>query len=77
MDAWNSLEIPGSLQEGQRYYLRQARGDGQAAELAPVTFLAYTSCPAAVIVRLADNTRQRCERDELLSVVFVDKIASR
>jgi len=47
MDAWNSLEIPGSLQEGQRYYLRQARGDGQAAELAPVTFLAYTSCPAA------------------------------
>ena len=68
MDKSIDLVRPELLQEGQPYYLRQFRSGQRLADFVLVTFWAYTSCPAAVIVRAADNSHLRCSRLELFDV---------
>lgn len=60
MVIWNSLEKPESLQEGKRYFQIQYGGDERFPLLALVTFLAYTACPAVVVVQMCENSRVRC-----------------
>lgn len=59
------LEQPASLRAGQPCYLIPTRRLDQPAEWTPVTFLAYTACPAVVIVQAADGSLQRCSREDL------------
>lgn len=55
---------PRTLVEGQRYYTLDCQLGGRAA-LTPVTFIAYTACPAVVIVANSCGIRLRCPREEL------------
>jgi hypothetical protein len=66
-----SLEIqpqalcrPLTLVEGQRYFLL-AQYSSRHPSLMPVTFLAYTACPAVVVVTDGSNCRVRCAREDL------------
>ena len=67
MEAWNSLEKPGSLQEGKSYLLRLTPKGDCIPVLTQVTFFGYTSCPAVVIVKDARKEWLRCSREDLFS----------
>jgi hypothetical protein len=56
---------PASFEEGKIYYHRERQTNGGEPPLQPVTFLAYDSCPALVIVRNDEGDRRRCPRDEI------------
>ena len=67
MEAWNSLEKPGSLQEGKSYFLRVKKIYDGIPILTQVTFIRYTSCPAVVIVQDARKEWLKCSREDLFS----------
>ena len=66
MISQNSLTRPNTLIEGQVYLLFEKNGSNEEVTYTQVTFVAYTSCPAVVIVQDRDGKNKRCVRDSLL-----------
>lgn len=62
-----NLPRPTSLVPGGRYRRLQRDGGGDQAGLVAVEFLAYTACPAFVVVAQAQR-RLRCPRDDLFEL---------
>ena len=59
---------PQTLVEGQRYSRIERGQDGDRATYTEVMFIAYTSCPAVVIVSNGSGKRLRCMREELFII---------
>ena len=62
---------PQTLVEGQKYSRRERGQDGDRATYTEVMFVAYTSCPAVVIVSNGSSHKVRCLRDDLFRRVAV------
>jgi hypothetical protein len=62
-----SLPRPATLIDGGHYRLIQRDGAAAEPRFIPVTFLAYTACPAFVIVSEGDG-RRRCPRLDLYNL---------
>ena len=56
---------PQTLIEGQRYSLTERGQDGDGATYTEVLFVAYTSCPAFVIISNGSGRKVRCLREDL------------
>ena len=56
---------PQTLVEGQRYSLLDRSQEGDRAFCAEVMFVAYTSCPAFVIISNDSGHKVRCLREDL------------
>ena len=56
----NLLAYPQTLIEGREYLLLEKSQNGSRAKQFVVTFVAYTSCPAIVVVQSSHGIRQRC-----------------
>jgi hypothetical protein len=56
---------PQTLVEGQRYSRLERGQDGDRATYTEVLFIAYTSCPAVVIISNGSGHKMRCLREDL------------
>ncbi len=57
---------PETLTEGQVYLLLENNSVDDELTVFPVTFVAYTPCPAVVIVRNGEEKNLRCPRESLI-----------
>jgi hypothetical protein len=62
------LPCPQTLLEGQAYLLSEKGQNEMKAMRTLVTFVAYTSCPAMVVVQSSDGKRRRCPREGLVEM---------
>jgi hypothetical protein len=56
---------PKTLEDGNRYFLREQPGDCDQSTYSPVLFLKYDPCPAFVIIQDQSGKRRRCLRDNI------------
>ena len=64
----NLLTYPQTLIEGHEYLLLEKNHNGTKSRQSMVTFVAYTSFPAVIVVRSGDGVRHRCLRKCLIEV---------
>jgi hypothetical protein len=62
---------PQTLLEGQRYSRMERGQNGDGTTYAEVLFIAYTSCPAVVIISNGSGHKFRCLREDLFMRVSV------
>ena len=62
---------PQTLIEGQRYSRMERGQDGDGTTYTEVLFVAYTSCPAFVIISNGSGHKLRCLREDLFMRVAV------
>ena len=60
-----SLARPETLIEGATYLILEDRGTGRQISIDIVRFLAYTPCPAVVMVIESNGRKMYCPRDRL------------
>ena len=60
-----SLERPATLIEGGAYILLESRETGSQPSMDLVKFLAYTPCPAVVMIIESSGRKMYCPRDRL------------
>ena len=65
MKAKSLITRPETLTEGQGYLLLENNVSENEMTISPVTFVAYTPCPAIVIVRNGEGKKWRYPRDKL------------
>ena len=70
MSTQQSYLRPRTLIEGQRYSRIERGQDGDGTIYTEVVFIAYTSCPAVVIISNGSSQKVRCLREELFN--FID-----
>ena len=68
MNPPNLLTYPQTLIAGREYLLLEKSQNESKAKQSVVTFVAYTSCPAIVVVRSSHGNRQPCLRECLIEV---------
>jgi len=56
---------PQTLVEGQKYSRMERSQDGDRATFTDVLFVAYTSCPAFVIISNGSGHKMRCLHENL------------
>jgi hypothetical protein len=56
---------PQTMVEGQRYSRMERGQEGDGATCTEVFFIAYTSCPAVVIISNGSGHKVRCLREDL------------
>jgi len=68
MDKSDKYIRAGSLQEGEKYLYRTLLNCDNNRGLIIVTFIAYTACPAIVVVKNLKLGRFRCNRMDIFIV---------
>ena len=64
---------PQSLDIGKIYLYRERNYEGERQTTTAVKFVNYSPCPAIVIIKLRNGSKQRCLREDLFEFRIVER----